>query len=142
MIMSMTLKNRLAIAIGTIGLVWGSVAHAAPLANVSGSWSIVGNQHVGSLRLDQGIGAPCAPINGTIYPGTSVSHAVRGYYCPSTGRIAFARKNAQGVVIQTWVGNVSDVVANAPHRMGGTFHALDTAAGSGILGEYHFQGQK
>ena len=65
---------------------------------------------------------------------------MRGYYCPSTGRIAFARKNAGAVVIQTWVGNLSDV--GVPNRMGGTFHALDTAAGSGVLGEYNFQGQK
>lgn len=140
--MNRTFKRRLALAVGTIGLVWGSLAHAAPLASVTGTWTIVGNQHAGSLRLSQGIGTPCAPLNGTIYPGTTVSHAVRGYYCPATGRIAFARKNAAGVVIQTWVGNVSDAVAGLPHRMGGTFHALDTAAGSGILGEYHFQGQK
>jgi hypothetical protein len=138
--MSKTFKNRLAIAAGTLGLVWGSLANAAPLTTVTGTWSIVGNQHAGSLILSQGVGAPCAPINGTIYPGTSVSNAVRGYYCPATGRIAFARKNTAGVVIQTWVGNVSD--KGTLNRMGGTFHALDTAAGSGILGEYHFQGQK
>jgi hypothetical protein len=78
--MATTLKNRVAIAIGAIGLAWGSVATAAPLANVSGTWSIVGNQHVGFLTLSQGVGTPCAPINGTIYPGTTVSHAVRGYY--------------------------------------------------------------
>lgn len=140
--MSMTFKTCMAIVAGTIGLIWGSIANAAPLANVSGTWTIVGNQHAGLLRLSQSIGGVCPAINGTIYPGTTVSHPVRGYYCPSTGRIAFARKNTAGVVIQTWVGNVSDVVAGAPHRMGGTFHALDTAAGSGILGEYHFQGQK
>ena len=73
--MATTLKNRVAIAIGAIGLAWGSVAAAAPLANVSGTWSIVGNQHVGFLTLSQGAGTPCAPINGTIYPGTTVSHA-------------------------------------------------------------------
>ncbi len=141
--MNMSFRNRMAIAAGTIGLVWGGLASAAPLANVSGTWSIVGNQHVGSLILSQGSSTSvCQPINGTIYPGTTVSHAVRGYYCPPTGRIAFARKNAAGVVIQTWVGNVSDVVTGLPQRMGGTFHALDSAAGSGILGEYHFQGQK
>jgi hypothetical protein len=140
--MKATLKNRVAITIGAIGLAWGSVATAAPLANVSGTWSIVGNQHAGFLRLEQGGGFPCAAINGTIYPGTPVSHAVRGYYCPPTGRISFARKNAAGVVIQTWVGNVSDVVGGFPNRMGGTFHALDAAAGSGVIGEYHFQGQK
>lgn len=141
--MNMNLKNRIAIAAGTIALVWGSLATALPLGSVSGRWSIIGNQHVGFLNLTQGAApTPCKPLNGTIYPGTPVSHAVRGYYCPPTGRIAFARKNAAGVVIRTWVGNVSDVVAGLPHRMGGTFHALDPAAGSGALGEYHFQGQK
>ena len=50
--MATTLKNRVAIAIGAIGLAWGSVATAAPLANVSGTWSIVGNQHVGFLTLE------------------------------------------------------------------------------------------
>ena len=134
--MATTLKNRVATAIGAIGLAWGSVATAAPLANVSGTWSIVGNQHVGFLTLSQGVGTPCAPINGTIY----LSHAVRGYYCPSTGRISFARKNSAGVVIQSWAGNLSD--AGHTNRMGGTFHALDPAAGSGALGEYNFQGQK
>jgi hypothetical protein len=139
--MSKTFKNRFAIAAGTIGLVWASIANSAPLPNVIGTWSIVGNQHVGSLRISSQTGPlPCQAIDGTIYPGTSVSHPVRGYYCPATGRIAFARKNTAGVVIQTWIGNVSD--AGTPNRMGGTFHALDTAAGSGILGEYHFQGQK
>lgn len=140
----MSFRNRMAIVAGTVGIVWGGLASAAPLGNVLGTWNIVGNQHVGLLRLlSQGSeSGACKSINGTIYPGTTVSHAVRGYYCPATGRIAFARKNAVGVVIQAWVGNVSDVVAGLPHRMGGTFHALDGAAGSGALGEYHFQGQK
>ena len=135
--MGMTLKNRLATTVGALSLVWGSVATAAPLANVSGNWSVVANQSAGVLAIFQGAGAPCAPINGTIF-----GNLVRGYYCPSTGRIAFARKNPAGVVIQSYAGNVSDVVVGLPNRMGGTFHALDTAAGSGILGEYHFQGQK
>ena len=135
--MVMTLKNRLAVAVGTIGLAWGSVATAAPLANISGNWSIVGNQSAGVLAIVQGAGAPCAPINGTIF-----GNPVRGYYCPSTGRISFARKNAGGVVTQTWAGNISDVAAGLPNRMGGTFHALDVAAGSGPLREYNFHGQK
>ena len=135
--MGMSLKNHLAVAVGTLGLAWGSVATAAPLANVTGNWSVVANQSAGVLAIVQGAGAPCAPINGTIF-----GNPVRGYYCPSTGRISFARKNAAGVVIQSYAGNVSDVVVGLPNRMGGTFHALDFAAGSGILGEYHFQGQK
>ena len=140
----MNMKSKLfAMAILGFATVYGNLANAAPPTSVTGRWSILGNQSSGFLDLVQTIQAnTCRAINGTIYPGTPASSAVRGYYCPSTGRIAFARKNAQGIVNQTWVGNVSDVVFGAPLRMGGTFHALDTGAGSGILGEYHFQGQK
>jgi hypothetical protein len=139
--MKKSLKHRVALAVGTASLFLGGLAHAAPLANVSGVWNIVGNQHAGALILAQGVGGVCKPIAGTIYPG-SLNHPVKGYYCPSTGRIAFKRNNAQGVTIQTWVGNVSDDVVGSPDRMGGTFHALDTPAGAGVLGEYHFQGIK
>ncbi|MGH8490055.1 MAG: hypothetical protein ACREXS_14605 [Gammaproteobacteria bacterium] len=136
--MSMNLKNRVAIAAGTIGLVWGSLVSAAPPASVSGTWSIVANQSGGSLVLSQGIaGTQCKPINGTVFVNVN---AVRGFYCPATGRIAFYHKNSAGVVIQMYIGNVSD--AGTPNRMGGTFQALDTAAGSGSLGEFHFQAQK
>jgi hypothetical protein len=120
---------------------WGSFTCAAPPASVTGAWSVIGNQTVQTLTLVQVAAATaCKPINGTLTNGLS---DVRGYYCPNTGRIAFARKNRPaGVVIQMWVGNVSDVLAGRPLRMGGTFHAVDTAAGSGLLGEYHFQGVK
>ena len=134
--MNMNLKNRVAIAAGTIALVWGSLASAAPPASVTGTWSIVANQNGSSLVLSQGAaGTPCKPINGTVF-----GNAVRGFYCPATGRIAFSRKNAAGVVIQTYIGNASD--AGTPNRMGGTFQPLDEAASSGPLGEYHFQAQK
>jgi hypothetical protein len=139
--MKKSLKHRVALAVGVAGLFFGSMAHAAPLASVAGVWNIIGNQHSGSLILGQGAGGVCKPIAGTIYPGV-LNHPVRGYYCPSTGRLAFTRNNALGQPIQTWVGNVSDVVVGQPHRMGGTFHALDSGAGAGVLGEYHFQGQK
>ena len=139
--MKKSFKLQVALAVGAVGLFLGSMAHAAPLASVAGSWSIIGNQHAGFLRLAQGLGGVCKPIKGIIYPGV-LNHPVRGYYCPSTGRLAFTRNNLNGAPIQTWVGNVSDVVAGQPHRMGGTFHALDSGAGAGVLGEYHFQGQK
>lgn len=141
--MNMKAKTNLVLATAAAALLWGSVANAAPLSSVTGRWSIIGNQHSGFLDLAQSVGtAACRDLNGTIYPGTTASGAVRGYYCPATGRIAFARKNASGVEIQTWVGNVSDAVSGLPFRMGGTFHALDAAAGSGAVGEYHFQGQR
>lgn len=136
-------KTNLVLATAAAALLWGSVANAAPLSSVTGRWSIIGNQHSGFLDLFQSIGSTaCRAVSGTIYPGTTVVGKVNGYYCPGTGRIAFARNNAAGTVIQTWVGNISDVVSGLPHRMGGTFHALDAAAGSGAVGEFHFQGQK
>jgi len=139
--MNMKLKTSL-ISLATVAaLVWGSTAVSAPLSSVTGRWSIVGNQHSGFLDLSQSVGTnACRDLSGTIYPNTTASGEVRGYYCPGTGRIAFARKNASGVVIQSWVGNVSDAVSGLAFRMGGTFHALDAAAGSGAVGEYHFQG--
>lgn len=139
--MNMKIKTTLATAVCIASMVASSFAHAAPPSSVSGRWSILGNRHSGFLDISQSLSTDvCKPVSGVIYPGTTVAGAIRGYYCPSTGRVAFARKNAAGVVIQTWVGNVSDV--GVPLRMGGTFHALDAAAGSGIVGEYHFQGQK
>ena len=135
-------KHPLIIA-GMIGLLWAGLAAAAQPASVDGTWTIIGNQSPGSLRLTQGAAATqCKPISGTIYPGTPASAAVIGYYCPATGRIAFARKNSSGVVNQVWVGNLSETVANQPDRMGGTFHVVDSGAGGGTLGEYNFQGQR
>jgi len=134
----MTFKARMATFVGTIGLVWGSIAAAAPPASVTGYWSIIGNQSAGTLYLSQGYAtSTCKPINGKIY----TNDIVLGYYCPPTGRIAFYRKNSVGVS-QAWVGNVSEVVTGQPQRMGGTFHALDMNAGSGLWAEYHFQGYK
>jgi hypothetical protein len=140
--MSTLAKQRVAVVLGLIGLLCSSMAAAAP-ADVSGTWSIIGNRHAGSLEISQGAAATqCKPIRGTIYPGTTVKGDVIGYYCPATGRIAFTRRNASGVAIQAWIGNLSEVAAGQPLRMGGTFHALDSPAGAGTLGEYNFQGQK
>lgn len=133
------LKHPLVTVFGMIGLLWAGMAAAAPPASVTGTWSIIGNQTAGPLKITQSAAAThCQPIRGTIY----TSDAVLGYYCPATGRIAFIRKNAAGTVTQAWVGNVGAVAPNQPNRMGGTFHALDAGAGSGDLGEYNFQGQK
>lgn len=141
--MNMKLKTVLLMAVSVASVVLANTTHAAPPSSVTGRWSIIGNQHSGYLDLSQLTGtATCRDLLGTIYTGTSASGAVKGFYCPSTGRMAFSRKNASGVEIQTWVGNVSDAVSGLPLRMGGTFQALDAAAGSGPVGEYHFQGQK
>ena len=129
-----------AMAIGAVCLNWANIAGAAPLLDVSGSWNIIGNQSAGVLKVTQGTSPQaCKPISGTIYN----TNPVVGYYCPTTGRLAFTRQTTAATpVSQVWIGNVSDVISGQPNRMGGTFHAVNTGAGSGVLGEYHFQGQK
>ncbi len=139
--MRSNLRHSLATALGMIGFLWAGMAAAAPPASVTGTWSILGNQTAGPLKITQSPAATqCKPIRGTIY----TSDPVIGYYCPATGRIAFIRKNTRGAgdVTQAWVGNVGAEVPNQRNRMGGTFHALDAGAGSGELGEYNFQGEK
>jgi hypothetical protein len=129
-------------AIGAVCLNWANIAGAAPLLDVSGSWKIIGNQSAGVLKVTQGASTPstlpCKPISGTIYN----TNPVVGYYCPATGRLAFTRQILGSSAAQVWIGNVSDVISGQPNRMGGTFHAVNTGAGSGVLGEYHFQGEK
>ncbi len=127
-------------AIGAVCVSWANIASAAPLADASGSWKIIGNQSAGVLKITQGSSSgACKPISGTLYGDSQVV----GYYCPATGRLAFTRQiNGRPAAAQMWVGNVSDVAQGKPNRMGGTFHAVNTGAGSGILGEYHFQGEK
>ena len=126
----------LAITIAVICMSWAQIASAAPLADVTGAWNIIGNQSAGVLKIAQlASPAACKPIEGTIYGD---SKAV-GYYCPATGRIAFTRQvNNQPTAAQMWVGNLSDV--GQTNRMGGTFHSVNP--GGGALGEYNFQGQK
>ncbi|HYO11846.1 MAG TPA: hypothetical protein VE685_01460 [Thermoanaerobaculia bacterium] len=139
--MNSTSKNRVVFAVAIVGLLCAAMASAQYPASVAGTWSIVGNRHAGTVVLTQGtVAGQCQPITGTIYPELPQKGPVIGYYCPATGRIAFFRKNAAGVAHQVWIGNVS--YTGEPQRMGGTFHALDPASGSGTLGEVHFEGRK
>ena len=121
-----------------VGINSTPITNTTSLADISGSWNIIGNQSAGVLKIAQ-LASPsaCKPIEGTIYEDSKVV----GYYCTSTGRLAFTRQiNDQPAAAQMWVGNVSDV--SEPNRMGGTFHAVNTGVGSGALGEYGFQGTK
>ncbi len=118
-----------------------AMADGWPLSIV-GNWSIIGNQHAGSLVIaTQSAVGHCRRITGTIYPGTAVSHPIEGFYCPFSGRLQFVRKlPANNDTLQVWTGNVSqDGVVD---RMGGTFTSVSTALGGGSLGEYNFQGAK
>ena len=117
--------------------------------SIVGNWSIIGNQHVGSLFIaTQAAVGNCRRITGTIYPGTVVAHPIEGFYCPFSGRLQFVRKQPTQInnappsndTLQVWTGNVSQ--DGLVDRMGGTFTSISTALGGGSLGEYNFQGAK
>ena len=132
-----TMKSA-AIAICLGSLSWAGVARADGWpSSVAGTWSIVGNQHAGTLVIRQPSSTQrCREINGTIYQ----SDQVQGFYCPFSGRISFARLR-NGVAIQHWQGNLSQGGSGLPLRIGGAF-AVITSNGGGSLGEYNFTGTK
>ena len=120
---------------------YSAMADGWPLS-VVGSWSIIGNQHIGLLNIvSQAAVGNCRRITGTAYPGTALAHPIEGFYCPFSGRIQFVRKQpASNDTLQVWTGNVSqDGVVD---RMGGTLTSVSSALGGGSLGEYNFQGSK
>jgi hypothetical protein len=150
---SSVLSSSVGIAIGAVCVSWANIASALPPANILGTWNIIANQSPETLAITSqyGGGAGCNQILGTLvgssssqFPGSST---ILGYYCPSTGRLAFSRylvAPSTPIAFQIWVGNVSDVstaTPQGPNRMGGTFHILLGNPGV-VLGEYPFQGQK
>lgn len=150
---SSVLSSSVGIAIGAVCVSWANIASAIPPANIQGTWNLIANQSAGTLTItsQDDLGDGCPQIAGTIAGNIQFSGntSIAGYYCPSTGRLAFARnfsdKNASPFPFQIWVGNVSDVgtaTSPGPDRMGGTFHILLSVPGTVGLGEYPFQGQK
>src|SRR4051812_5059620 len=115
-------------------------AYAAHPASVAGTWSAIGNQTVGRLVLSQAAsGAVCKPIAGFIF---AASNAVRGFYCPPTGRMVFARHTSSGVPFQLYEGQVSR--DGAIDRIGGSF-MIWNSLGGGAFNEgpdYNFSATK
>jgi hypothetical protein len=102
-------------------------------ATVAGSWKIDGNGFEGTLALTQAAGTTlCRTVAGTIYG----SDAVKGIYCPATGRLVFGR-NPGGTTIQLWEAVLSRTTTGAV-MMSGSFAAV--AAIGGTPGEYSFWG--
>ena len=125
-----SMKRALSAVLGLSALLWTSTAYAAHPASVAGNWNAVGNQTTGTLAIVQAASAAtCKPISGSIFgAGTTI----QGSYCPSTGRIVFARRNAAGVPFQIYEGYVArDALRD---RMGGTFMVWN-AAGGGLANE-------
>jgi hypothetical protein len=110
----------------------------ATLANTN--WTLQTNVGLETLVITTqgGPGAPgaaeCRHVNGEL--GT-VGVKVRGWYCPSTGRIHLIHRNLDsGDAVRVFTGNVSEQVAGQPLYMAGTMTVLISAFGN--LGEYNF----
>lgn len=144
--MKLQLKtSAMALCAGLLLTAGTALADGWPVS-VSGLWSVVGNQHAGTLSITQfgGLaGSQCKPIRGTIYN----VDAIEGFYCPGSGRLAFMRYNGNSTdPKQHWIGNLSQAVVGQRLRIGGTLTADDHnnvfGTSGGSLGEYSFYAVK
>ena len=121
-------------------LLCAGTAQAQRPPNLAGTtWTLQTNRDTVQLVITSqgGPGAPgaatCRHINGDI---GHVAH-IRGWYCPSSGRIHFVHRNFDsGDAVRVFTGNVSDEVIGQPLYMSGTMTVLAIAFGD--LGEYNF----
>jgi hypothetical protein len=134
--------NTIQLAIATAALLGATSASAERPANLAGTtWTLQANRDVLQLVINTqgGAGAPgaatCRPIDGTI--NTTPDIRIRGWYCPSSGRIHFVHRNlTSGDAMRVFTGNVSDDVIGQPLHMAGTMTVLYAAFDD--LGEYNF----
>ncbi len=133
--MNTNFRNATAIAIGFGSLLLGNPAYADGWpTSVAGNWSIVANQSAGTLTITQPASTlNCRPITGSIF-----GNPIEGFYCPSSGRIAFSRK-INNIAAQYYQGNFSQ--AGAITRIGGNYSSVNSSIG-GPIGEYSFYGTK
>ena len=136
------MKSIVSIAAAAAVLLASGNAFAERPANLAGTtWALQANRDVLQLVINTqgGPGAPgaatCRHINGTI--NTTPDIVVRGWYCPSSGRIHLVHRHLQsGDAMRVFTGNVSDEVIGQPLYMAGTMTVLAIAFGD--LGEYNF----
>ena len=128
-----------ALALGALG--FAASASAAPPESVRGVWSILTSSGYATLDIaaQGGPGAPgaseCRHINGTINIAD-----IRGWYCPSSGRIHFIHYNfTTDVPVRTFTGSVAVDETGAMH-MAGTYTVLAIAFGD--LGEHPFSANR
>jgi hypothetical protein len=136
------MKPNLGSTIAAAAMLAAGTAAAERPGNLAGTtWTMQVNRDVLQLVIETqgGPGAPgaalCRPIDGTI--NTSPDLKVRGWYCPSTGRIHLVHRNlSSSDALRVFTGNVSDQVIGQPLHMAGTMTVLVSAFGD--LGEYNF----
>lgn len=131
------------LAVATAALLAAGAASAERPASLAGTtWTVQTNRDAVQLVIETqgGAGAPgaanCRTINGH-FNIAAPEIGIRGWYCPSTGRIHFVHRNlASGDAVRVFTGNVSDNVIGQPLYMAGTMTVLISAFGD--LGEYNF----
>ncbi|HEY9726737.1 MAG TPA: hypothetical protein V6D50_09850 [Chroococcales cyanobacterium] len=131
--MTVNFKQGTAIAVCCVGsLLWGSAAYADGWpTSVAGNWSVFANQSSGALSITQPTSTlNCRPISGSIF-----GNPIQGFYCPTSGRIVFVRKNTSGITTQYYQGNLSQTGSTL--RIGGSFSSI-----GGSYGEYSFYATK
>jgi hypothetical protein len=118
----------------------GTASAERPASVANTTWTLQTNLDLTTLFITTqgGPGAPgaanCRTINGNFQ---NVNVKIRGWYCPSTGRIHFVHRNlTSGDAVRVFTGNVSDKVEGQPLSMAGTMTVLISPFGD--LGEYNF----
>lgn len=137
-----TMKSILASAVAAAALLAAGTAFAERPANLANTtWTLQTNRDVAQLviKTQGGPGAPgaanCRGIEAEL--GSTPEISVRGWYCPSTGRIHLVHRNLfSGDAVRVFTGNVSDEVIGQPLYMAGTMTVLFSVFGD--LGEYNF----
>ena len=111
-----------------LSLLWAGAASAAHVPVVTGTWAAQANQTTGSLVMTQLASTrTCKPVTGTIF-----GNPIEGFYCPSVGRLVFARKTAGGTPFQFYEAHVSR--DGTVDRIGGSF-AVWNLSGGGLANE-------
>ncbi|MFY9269210.1 MAG: hypothetical protein WAO55_05595 [Candidatus Manganitrophaceae bacterium] len=138
-----SLLKTITIAVAAATFFAAGTAFAERPANLAGTtWTLQTNREATQLVITSqgGPGAPgaanCRHINGELgTPPPTI--LIRGWYCPSTGRIHFVHMNlSNDNTVRVFTGNVSDDLSGQTLYMAGTMTVLAIAFGD--LGEYNF----
>jgi hypothetical protein len=133
--MRSTLSLTIAGIIIAAGTAWA--ARPANLARTSWVVQVNGDTEVLNITAQGGPGAPGAATCQSIRGDIRTVADIRGWYCPSTGRVFFVHSNVDsGVAVRIFSGHVSDVAEGRPLHMAGTVAVVNSAFGD--LGEYNF----
>jgi hypothetical protein len=135
---------RLAVVAAAL-LAAGAASAERPQSLAGTTWTMQTNRDAVQLVIETqgGSGATGAAVCRTIqghFNLTPPEIGIRGWYCPSTGRIHFVHRNLNtGDAVRVFTGSVSDTVIGQPMYMAGTMTVLyATLAAGSDLGEYNF----